>query len=57
MILEGYIAEKSLAEWIEASYLVKDLNKHALEDIDDFLIIEGMNCKKEELGIFNNQIK
>lgn len=31
--------------------LVKDLNKHALEDIDDFIIIEGMSCKKEELGM------
>ena len=52
MIMEGYIAEKSMPEWLEVSYLVKDLNRHALEDIDDFLIIEGMNCKKEELGSY-----
>jgi len=51
-MLEGYIPDKSIEEWTEASILVKDLNKHALEDIDDYIIIEGLSLvptKKQDI--------
>lgn len=38
---EGYFNEKNSQEWLKAAEILKTVNEHVLEDIEDFILLEG----------------
>ena len=38
---EGYFNEKHSGQWLEAAEILKTVNEHVLEDIEDYILLEG----------------
>lgn len=47
-IWENYISENRKEKWLEIGEKLRHINDHVLEDIEDFIIIEGFKPKTEK---------
>jgi molybdopterin-guanine dinucleotide biosynthesis protein len=53
-IWDGYISENRKDNWMDIAEKMRHINKHVVEDIQDFIIVEGFKPKtpqdKKEIG-------
>ena len=46
-IWEGYISEKTKGVWMKCAESLKHINPHVLEDLQDWIVIQGFRPKNE----------
>jgi len=47
-IWEGYFNEKNKQKWLDTAEALKNINDHVLQDIEDFILLEGFKGTKPE---------
>lgn len=47
-VWDGYFREKNREVWLRGADILKHINEHVLEDIEDYIILSGFKPKKEK---------
>lgn len=47
-IWDGYMSEKRKEQWLNAAERLRHINPHVLEDIEDWILIQGFKPKNEK---------
>ena len=45
-VWEGYFNEKNKDQWLETVEMLKNINDHVLQDIEDAILLEGFKGQK-----------
>jgi len=45
-IWDSYFSEKNMQKWLETAEALKHINNHVLQDIEDFILLEGFKGMK-----------
>jgi len=45
-IWESYFSEKNMQKWLDTAEALKHINDHVLQDIEDYILLEGFKGMK-----------